>query len=148
MKKLLSLLLLTFIFANACSLGDTKRVRIHDVRLNIPQEWSLEKGQGIDSIVGKISGEGVQITYDYGWQGGDFLRSSLYSPDNYDVIEETIDGGSAKIFVPKAYDLLFVLKVDDPGKTSTETTLSLYASGITEGTADTVLEIFRSVDFK
>jgi hypothetical protein len=68
--------------------------------LKLPQDWELRELQGIDSYVGEIVCDGVQLHFDYGAYSWD-LNPSDEPEHEYHVAYEEIGGVEAKLLWPK-----------------------------------------------
>jgi len=77
---------------------DWAMIDVGDFTLYAPAAWEYVPEQGIDSMIGKIEGDGISLEFDYGMYSG-FLDTGTES--NYDIVEDTITGFDAKIATPK-----------------------------------------------
>ena len=66
--------------------------------VKLPPGWELRELQGIDSLVGEVRRNGVQLRYDYGDFTWDLDPADL--DGNYTVFHEVINGIEARILVP------------------------------------------------
>lgn len=66
--------------------------------ISLPQGWALQPQQGIDSYVADFVGDGMRLSFDFGW-----YSSPLAEEDDarHRISYETIDGQRAKIVIPK-----------------------------------------------
>lgn len=163
MKKLFSSLSLLLILAG-CS---TQEVVLQEGRLDAGdftilalEGWEFTPLVGFDSTVGEFSDGEMTLSFDYGMYAGDFSSNSVFfeDPSAYSVIEETIDGLEAKIYVPNeaSSERPTVLFIAHPkgigpcteGVCAPEENFQMLGDNLTQEQVDVTLEIFRSVDFK
>jgi hypothetical protein len=115
----------------------------------LPPGWSYEPRQGIDSFVGAFSGEGVTLSFDYGWYSGD---PEDPSDATQRVHRESIAGRAAKIVLAGGYAALH-LQVspsppDEPLAGFTPVDLfTVYGEDLAASEREVVLQIFRSLRF-
>ncbi len=105
-----------------------------------PPGWTYTPAQGIDSLVGAFEGDGIRITFDYGWYSslGAFEGDPAFS-----FSRGTIDGYEAAFATPKAArpGLTGVLvEIDDM------TSLSMHAFDLTAEQQELVFAIFQSLE--
>ena len=77
-RKLTTLIAVLCLFFYACTPISTtkekpwKTIEIGDYLFDFPSEFEIIREQGIDSYVGKIQSDSVQIIFDFGYYSGDF----------------------------------------------------------------------------
>lgn len=105
-----------------------------------PPGWRYVRSRGIDSFVGAFEGDGVRITFDYGWYSS---LGAFEGDPTFSFSTATIDGYEATFATPKAArsGLTGVLvEVDDM------TSLSMHAFDLTPEQQELVFAIFRSLE--
>ncbi len=63
-----------------------------------PEGWTLTPGQGTDTLVGSISGDGMTLNYDFGGFAGDEF---VGLPKEFVSSAETVGGKEGTIYVPR-----------------------------------------------
>ena len=117
-----------------------------DFILYAPSDWVLEKGAGIDSSVGIVSNEAIDLEYDYGMYAGQFENNSDYEEDAYEARKVDLNGFDSIIYTSIGQDGYTVLNVIDPkGEGSS---LNLYAKDLSDDQEALVVEIFGTIFFK
>lgn len=162
MKKLLTSAFLVLMLAG-CSTQDVAleegMLDAGEFTISAPEGWVYTPLVGMDSIVGEFSNSEMTLRYDYGVHTGDFVNNSVYfeDPSAYTVMEETIHGLSAKIYIPNDTnsDKPTVLFIAHPmgvgpcteGVCASEENFQMLGDDLTVEQVDVALEIFRTVDF-
>ena len=148
MKKLLSLIFALALFtgcqpAESPTPEDWTLIDLGEFTVEAPATWEYVPEQGTDSFVGRIEGDGVYLTFDYGaWSG--FLDSGTEA--DYKIEEDSIDGFDAKIATPKATgDGLTVILFE---QVPNENRLSLSAWDLNAEQEALALEVFQTIKFK
>jgi hypothetical protein len=138
---------------------DWKRIKARQDRssfsIKLPPKWDAIEERGIDSMVGRFTGDGIVIYYDYGSYGGPgyepyySARKGEYNSHRIWEVEQgelifnfarsngTSDNESAGVLVHLAPE-----HIRDAG------TVGIYASGLTQDQQDIVLAIFRSIEIE
>ncbi|MFC1640809.1 hypothetical protein ACFL2D_02025 [Patescibacteria group bacterium] len=129
--------------------------------VSLPPGWQLEEKQGIDSAVGEITGDGITLTYDFGWYTADPRNDS----DDENILSETIDSREAFIVLPKAEGDVMAVFFPDVEETisswrmvneasaipidsfTTTSKFGLRGQNIPPEKEDIILRIFRSIQF-
>jgi hypothetical protein len=116
----------------------------------LPPGWVYEPRQGIDSFVGAYVGDGVELSFDYGW----YSSPLPYEGDPaYEVYDETIGGVTAKIVRARGTEGLTGVHFADVGASEPpaaggmQTSLTIAGVDLTPEQQDVALQIFRSVRF-
>jgi len=65
----------------------------------VPEHWTYQPLMGIDSFVGEFTGDGVELTFDYGWWSNPLPSAG---EPGYDVSFERISCAQAKLVVARA----------------------------------------------
>lgn len=114
--------------------------------LMLPPGWVYEPGQGIDSFVGTIRGDGVEMYFDYGIYSNDLPAQG---DPAHNVTFETIGGFTAKIVTPAAADGTTGVFFADTGETLRNQAVQLQLSGMSLPTSerDLAVIIFRTIRF-
>jgi hypothetical protein len=108
-----------------------------------PPGWEIHKERGIDSYVGKIAGDGIELRFDFGRYSDplDGAREPAY------VIVETFVGGyQAKTVCPRTPGH-GMTGIYFPSVTASNS-LSLFGQNLTDTQQKVVMEMFQSVRFK
>ncbi len=108
----------------------------------LPSGWEYVPSRGIDSFVGEFVGDGVTLSFDYGWYSG---IPEYNDASNVTITTETIDGYSAQIVVPTVpgTDTVGVYFSD----LGSDNRLSITSDARTAEEQEVVLVIFRSLQF-
>lgn len=128
-----------------------------DFTLRTPSEWKFEQGVGTDSQVGTVSGDGITLTFDYGMFAGNPINDSEMGV-KLQAQDEVIDGRPAVILTPKVsgdgevaiyFDSTQFGYSEDEGTHLTgEDHFLLFGENLTAEQEATVLQIFRTIQFK
>lgn len=115
----------------------------------LPPGWQYVPAQGIDSFVGSFAGDGVRLSFDYGW----YSNSLAFDDDpTYRVHWESIGGREAKIVYPKAGSGQTGIYFPDVGQTNgaldMPTRHNLVGEDLTAEQREIALQIFRSMRFE
>ncbi len=111
--------------------------------LSLPSNWKFNKLQGTDSYVGEFVGDGIKLSFDFGWYSS---RLAEDGDPNYVVTYETIGGYRAKIVEPKVVGSgITGIYFGDLGN---QNRFNLYGNDISSSQKETVLKIFRTIKFK
>lgn len=126
-----------------------------------PAGWEYTPEQGIDSILGKFSNGEMTLLFIYGVNTGEFSGNSVYfeDPSAYTVIEESIDGFQAKIYIPAEVGgekptVLSIANINHFGPCTEDICVmgqenfEMIGEGLNEEEIDLAIQIFRTVDFK
>lgn len=108
----------------------------------LPSGWEYVPSRGIDSFVGEFVGDGVTLSFDYGWYSG---IPEYNDASNVTVTTETIGGYSAQLVVPTVpgSDTVGVYFSD----LGNDNRLSITSDARTAEEQEVVLEIFKSIQF-
>lgn len=112
--------------------------------ISLPPDWEYRPLQGIDSLVGNFVGDGVTMSFDFGWYSNSLVEDS---DPAYTVTYETIDGENAKIVVPKSTtDGMTGVYFEGLGSNGMNR-LQISGSGLTDEQQSLVLQMFRTIQF-
>lgn len=136
--------------ANRTATTQRNRVDAGSFSIELPAGWKYTPQQGIDSQVGQFTGDGMTLSFDYGW-----YSNSLAEPDDsrYTVTFETVGGREAKIVVPRSAEGettgIYFGNVDDGDDRLGGMVNSLQISGqnLTTAQQQKALPILRTVKF-
>ena len=117
-----------------------------DFTVYAPQGWVLTPLQGTDSYVGKVSGDDMTLTYDYGMNVGLFSGNSEFKESNYNVEELSINGFEATVYTPKVAGKGSV-QVDFESPRM-EGTFNMFGEDLTADQELVAVEIFKTIFFK
>ncbi len=113
----------------------------------LPPDWAYIERQGTDSFVGEFAGDGMSLSFDYGWYSG---GPPLPDDDGgYDLHHETIGGIDTVIATPRTpsgFTGLFVEQVEEFDR-SMSVRLSLAGEALSYEQNQVALQIFRSLRF-
>lgn len=140
---------LSFLSCNKLKYSNLKSIDIYDYQLEVPAQFELIEEQGIDSYVGKLSGEGIDIPFDFG----------VYtSPDKdldqekYDIYFETFGTVERQIVVPKDsqadFTTLHIRDLENYSELGGYVSLKMYTNNITQKEQKLVVKIFESAKLK
>ena len=115
----------------------------------LPPEWALSTGQGIDSYVGEIRGDGVLLRFDLGWYSHE-PNPERDPQHQYVVLHEDIGGHRAKLMLAadppemsresyNAATAVYFGNLDEHNK------FLMAGEGLTREQQETAIAIFRSV---
>jgi len=115
----------------------------------LPPGWAYEPLQGIDSFVGRVYGDGVELFFDYGWYSNPLAP---YGDPDHHVWDESVSGRIAKMVV--AHDPAGVVGVffEDVGAPPASTPhirtrLQLSGEGLDNAEREIALQMFRLLRF-
>lgn len=125
--------------------------------LLVPPGWEITASLGADSLVGEFTGDGIKITYDFGFYGGTpydpawAAQTADYAPHR--IWEETIGDISFSFVKPLS------LSPDSKGTTgmfavleklpdSESRAVTMYGHGLTAEQQEMALAIFRTIEFE
>lgn len=129
--------------------SDWQRADAGPFSVMLPPSWTYQPEQGIDSLVGSFSGDGVSLSFDYGW----YSNSLPYDDDPaYEVHQESIDGRAAKVVAargPAGTTGVYIPLAVKPaaGENGMATRLRISGMDLTAAQQHTVMQILRSVRF-
>lgn len=111
----------------------------------LPPGMVYNRKQGIDSFVGEFAGDGIRISFDYGWYGG-APSPGDYPSGTFDMMrDEIIDGYPVKIWTRTGSPSIgMYMQVDERNGLNMGGGSENYHASVKE----IVLDIFRSVDIK
>ena len=121
--------------------------------LHLPPGWAWKEFQGIDSYVGEVKGDGIQLIFDYG--GFSWTLDPKDDPEHiYAVALEEIGGFEAKLLISLndragSTGVYFnipasqILGYKDRGYIS----LNLVGEGLTQEEQHTAISVFRGIRF-
>lgn len=111
--------------------------------VSAPTGWEYEPMQGMDSTIGIIRGDDIELEFDYGMYSG-FVDNG--TEDLYNIEDTTIDGYEAQIATPKSGEegltIVYFESASDGNR------FNLYGRDLTGAEQTTVLQIFQSIEFK
>jgi len=120
--------------------------------LHLPPGWRWKEGQGLDSYVGEVTGDGIQLIFDYG--GFSWTLDPRDDPEHdYAVVHEDIGGFEAKLLISLddhagytgVYFLIPVLRISD--KDRGYISLNLVGEGLSREEQHTAISVFRGIRF-
>ena len=122
-------------------------IQIGDYIFNFETEFTLEELQGIDSYVGNMNGDGITLSFDYGYYTGPV---SNLPTNEYLVTEDEVSGHFRQIVKPvdskTKFTRIHLYKISDavtsPGGYNS---LTVYARNLTSVQQEIVLGVFNSV---
>ncbi len=135
---------------NSTNSANWKLIETSGYFVSLPANWKYKTEQGMDSAVGKFIGDGAVLNSDYGLYGGSAIKDG---DQNHTITYEVIDGRQARIVISKTEsngttEIYFpTVKVNDklPGM---PTKLIVRGVNLTKSQQETVVKIFRTIDFK
>ncbi|TSC85764.1 MAG: hypothetical protein G01um101416_783 [Microgenomates group bacterium Gr01-1014_16] len=122
--------------------------------VSLPPSWKFNKLQGTDSFVGEFVGNGIKLSFDYGWYSDPLNR---YQNDpNYFISEEIISNYLAKIIYPKSNLSTGTIGIHFPTTHPplpnqyllVQTNRLTITANTKENEKELILYIFRSIKFK
>ena len=120
--------------------------------LHLPPGWRWKEGQGLDSYVGEVTGDGIQLMFDYG--GFSSTLDPRDDPEHdYAVTHEDIGGFEAKLLISlndrAGYTgVYFQIPVSQiSGKDRGYISLNLVGEGLTQEEQHTAISVFRGIRF-
>jgi hypothetical protein len=110
--------------------------------LSAPSGWEFHKMQGVDSYVGKFSGDGIVLKFDYGMYSDD-LRDTV--APRYVTTEQQVGSHKSKIVYPRApgHGITAIYFPSAAGSDK----LCLWGQDFTQPQQELALEIFRTIRF-
>lgn len=127
----------------------TPPIEIGNYSFQFSSEFVLVPGQGIDSYIGNINGDGISLSFDYGW----FTRpSSNLSATEYVVTENEIDGHFKQIVKPfdsqNNFTKIHLYKISDQiNSPNGYNSLTIRVKNITLSEQEMIIDVFNSVTF-
>lgn len=123
-----------------------KSLTIADYLFEVPADFKLIEGKGIDSYVGSVKGNDYTITFDYGWYTSSFENLPA---DAFEVSVDTVDGyykQTVKALNPIAdFTALHLYKISDSIESPFGyNAMHMVVSGISSQQQDEVVQIFSS----
>lgn len=115
----------------------------------LPPGWRHAPGQGIDSLVGAFTGDGITLLFDYGL----YSDPLAYDDDpTYDVRRESIAGREAKVAAARdgsgSTGVAFAsVGGGRPGAGAMALKLTVAGEDLTPAQRDVALQIFRTIRF-
>ena len=152
-KILYKIVLLSFIiFFSSCSTTDDdinkpSTIEIGSYKFMFPTKFYIEESQGLDSYVGSIIGDGIEIYFDYGFYTG---PSRQLSNDEFEVFEDEFEGHYRQIVKPvdskNQITRLHVFKISDSiGINKEYDKLTLSVKNIEKSDQEMIIEIFNNI---
>jgi len=123
-------------------------IKIGRYQFQFPLGFSLVPGNGIDSYIGNINGNGISLSFDY---GAYTIPSSNLPASEYEVVEDEIGGNFRQIVKPfdsqnnftKIYMYSYSAALDDP---SFHSRLTLRVKNITPAEQEMIIDVFNAVE--
>ena len=147
--KPLTLIIALFFFLS-CDKDDDKpsSIQIGNYIFNFETEFTLEELQGIDSYIGNINGDGISLSFDYGWYTG---PATNLPTNEYLVTEEEISGHYKQIVKPidseLNYTRIHLFKISDSiGNPGTYNSLTVSTNNLNSAEQEMVIEVFNNVE--
>ena len=147
--KPLTLIVAIFFFLS-CDKDDDQpsSVQIENYIFHFETEFTLEELQGIDSYVGNINGNGISLSFDYGWYTG---PATNLPANEYLVTEEEINGHYKQIVKPidseLNYTRIHLFKISDsianPGAYNS---LTVSTNNLTSDEQEMIIDVFNNVE--
>lgn len=72
MKKVVAILTISILLISCKQSNEWKTIEIGNYLFNFPPDFELVKENGIDSYVGKIKGDSIEFSFDFGYYSNDF----------------------------------------------------------------------------
>ena len=131
--------------------------------ITLPLHWKYVPLQGIDSFVGRLEGDGITLTFDYGAYGGiPSVQERVKGPQSYTISRETLSTGyyTAEVMIPKVPGVgeigtyIFIRDgcnhsgICKAGGPDGELGLRVSGVDVPPGDQETVLKIVRSIHIK
>lgn len=123
--------------------------------LRLPPGWSVTESIGIDTVIGTFEGDGIRILYDHGNAAGGPVGPGDPEANSGDVPphtfwEERIEGEIFRFTKPRSGDpnpeaTTGAFIPIQPGSSSTDRHLGIWASGLDGRQQETVLAIIRTI---
>ncbi|MGB0523175.1 MAG: hypothetical protein ACPGJS_09450 [Flammeovirgaceae bacterium] len=89
MKTMIYLVCLaTFLCGMSCQTDELKIINTGNFEIEVPANWKYNKAQGVDSFVGSITGEGVNLSFDWSEMG---YANPLIPTEKEYIYENTYD---------------------------------------------------------
>lgn len=124
-----------------------KNIEIGPYQLQVPMNFSLVEGQGYDSMVGRIEGSGIFMSYDYGMYTS---PEQNVTEDQYKIINEDKDGIKKQILIaknPQRDNTTIHISISENSGSNNPFPLKIWSTNLTEKQQDLVLKIFNSIIF-
>ncbi|WP_373522637.1 hypothetical protein [Aquiflexum sp.] len=147
--KILTSIILTFFFVG-CSQSDLsfdnlKNIEIGQYQLQVPMNFIIIEEQGYDSMVGRIEGSGISMSYDYGMYTS---PEQNVSEENFTIINEDNDGIQIQILVaknPQRDNTAIHISFSENSGTNNPFPLKIWSTNLKDKQQDLVLKIFNSI---
>jgi len=140
------------IFFTSCSTTDDdinkpSTIEIGSYKFMFPTKFYIKESQGIDSYVGSIIGNGIEIYFDYGIYTS---PSPQLSDNEFEVFEDEFEGHSRQIIKPvnskNQVTRLHVFRIADSIDNRYEfNKLTLSAKNIEKTDQEIIIETFRNI---
>ena len=145
-SALLTLICLTkaYVSVAAVQSSDAGWVRLNAGAFSLyaPQGWKFQKEQGIDSYVGKFTGDGVLLDFDYGAYSSPLDEATT---SKYYITYEQIAGRKAKVVAPRSPGRGLTAAYFE--KATGRDKLCIWAQDVTKQQQALVLKILRTIRF-
>lgn len=149
LKLFCALIALSFISCNKLEYSNLKTINIYDYKLEVPSQFQLIEEQGIDSYVGKLSGEGIEIQFDFGMYTSPFKD---LTSDKFDIYFESFGSVERQIVVAKNpfQDItgMHIRDLDNFTDLGNHVSLKIYTNKITRKEQKLVVKILESTQLK
>jgi len=127
--------------------NEINTIEIGAYKFEFPNEFELTEGQGIDSYVGTVAGSGISLSFDFGWYTS---PATNLSPDDYEIIEDNVDGHFRQIVRPVNpefnYTRIHLYKVSDSiNSPYGYNSLTMSTNNLTLAEQELVINIFNLV---
>ncbi|MFA6529214.1 MAG: hypothetical protein WCT46_06815 [Candidatus Gracilibacteria bacterium] len=117
-----------------------------DFTLYAPSGWLLTPEQGIDSYVGTVSGNGINLKYAYGDNVAALSSDSEYVASEYSVTNDTFNSQMVTIYTPKLSGTgNMEIYFESPRG---EGNFILFGENLTSDQEALALQIFDTINFK
>lgn len=124
---------------------DSKTIIIGDYQFSFASDYTLKEINGIDSYVGTISVNDVELIFDYGWYTSPF---SIQSND-YEITVDTINGHYRQIVKGLQADYLTRMHLYDIEATQNSpygyNSLTISSRTETNESQEEILQIFQNI---
>ena len=151
MKKfnILSRLFIVFLLVG-CSEDDLsydnlKNFDIGEYQLQAPRSFSLIEQQGYDSMIGKIEGSGISMSFDYGMYTS---PEQNVSEENYVIINDENQGIRRQLLIaknPQRDNTSIYISSSDNADTNNPQSLKIWSTNLTDAQQELVIKIFNSI---
>jgi len=128
--------------------NETNLIEIGSYAFSFPPEFIQVRGQGIDSSIGNINGDGISLAYDYGW----YTRPSTNLPETeYLIIEDEINGHFRQIVKPVDPNLnttkIHLYNISEQTASPYGyNSLSITVKNITVAQQEMIIDVFNAVE--